>query len=392
MIKELSQPHIQEFIREHANDDPYQISLKYKEIGGIPSKYLSDQIIARKKARKKLSNWYSKQGIVYPSPLSVEQASSETTADFKRQIFAGNHIVDLTGGLGVDSISIAQDAGQVEYVEKDPFITGCARHNMEIHGISNVHIHEIEAKTYLKNLTGRVDGIYIDPSRRKDREKRVYLFEDCDPAVVLLQDQMLEKASRILIKASPMIDITYGLTVLKNVIQVYVVAVKNEVKEILFLSGNERIGEALIEGVNISSTGQENFRFKKQDESGVKVEFSEPLSYLYEPNVAILKAGGFNTFANRYRLKKLHRHSHLYTSLELIDKIPGRTFRIRKTEPFKGGKQLIEIERANITTRNFRLSADEIKKRYGISDGGEDYLFFTTNISGDPIIIHVEKI
>jgi len=391
MIEELSNPLIQQFIQEHENDDPYQISLKAKELEGVSSKLLAEQIEARKKAKRKLPEWYAKEGIVYPSPSSVEQSSSEMTAKFKSSILTGKHIIDLTGGMGVDTAGFATSTETLDYVEKDNWITQCAEHNLKIFGHTNVRFHQTDAASFLENMEDRVDGIFMDPLRRPGN-KRVFLFEDCEPDITSLQDLLLEKASQVLIKASPMVDITYGLKALNNVIRVYVVAVKNEVKEVLFLMGDRGIGEPGIEAVNISSSGQESFGFKQKNETVAKVELSKPLMYLYEPNAAILKAGAFNTFGNRYHLKKLHKHSHLYTSTELNTGIPGRKFIIRKTESLRGGRQLKQLSRANIATRNFKISVETIKKRFNISDGGLDYLFFTTDMNEDSIILYTEKL
>jgi hypothetical protein len=293
--------------------------------------------------------------------------------------------------LGVDTAAFADGTEKVDYVEKDPLIIECARHNLDILGHNNIFFHQDDATTFLNDFENKVNGIYIDPLRRPGNN-RVFLFEDCDPDVTMLQDQILQKADRVMVKASPMIDITYALKSFKNVYEIYIIAIRNEVKEVLVLmkDGTEEVPE--IEAVNIKGDLLEQFVFNYGEEARLNVELSEPLTYLYEPNTAILKAGAFKSFADQFDVKKLHQHSHLYTSSNLFKSIPGRTFKIIKTETYQGGKPLKQIGRANITTRNFKMSAEEIRKRFNIRDGGDNYLFLTTNVYDVPIILHTEKI
>ena len=243
----------------------------------------------------------------------------------------------------------------------------------------------------LKKEKQNFDWIYVDPSRRSDTKDRVFLLKDCLPNVPENLDLLFEKSSNILLKISPILDISSAIQELDFVKEIHVVAVNNEVKELLFILEKNYIEEIEIKTINFNKTINQQFNFIFKTES--TATYSEPKKYVYEPNTAILKAGGFNQISEQLKINKLHKHSHLYTSNELIT-FPGRRFEIKHCIPYdrKQIKKLIPTLKANITTRNFPESVAQIRKKTKLKDGGFNYLFFTTNLNNKNIILICEKV
>ncbi|QOI96768.1 MAG: class I SAM-dependent methyltransferase [Flammeovirgaceae bacterium] len=384
MIHDLAQSNIQQFIRDHENDDVRELVLKKAFIEGTPSSVIANQIACRRKAKEKLPLWYNTAGIIYPPMVNLEQASSEITAQFKYEVLTnrinppfprikGGVGVDLTGGFGVDSFFISQSFGQFHYVESNAELVEIARHNHRQLGSTNITHHCTAAEEFLQAFPGTIDFIYLDPSRRTTGSKKVVQLSDCLPDVPALLPALLERSSLVLIKTSPLLDIQRGLNGLRSVRNVFVVSVANDCKEVLYLCQSGFSGEPVIHAVNLQSPDDE-FTFCISEEKKAAVEFSYPLAYLFEPNSSLMKAGAFKVTAERYGLFKLHKNTHIYTSDKLSYEFPGRIFKIKSLVTPSEIKTVFATKQANIISRNYPLTAEQLKKKLHLRDGGSDYL------------------
>ncbi len=376
----------QQFINKNLEADISSLLLKKVPLEGVSIKEVIQQIESKKKCRKKLPFWYNTENIYYPDKLNIEQTSSENTARYKSGLVSGKSIVDLTGGFGVDAYFFSKKFDRVYYCEINEKLSEIARHNFKVFGIENISFSNQDGIKFLKNTSLKYDWIYIDPSRRHNQKGKVFLFKDCVPDIIENLNLFFIHSDKILIKTSPLLDLTIGINDLKYVKHIHVVAVENEVKELLWILENKYKGEIEIKTINIKEKGNETFDFKFHEESEATASFSAPKTYLYEPNSAILKSGAFNILSPKLKLDKLHKHSHLYTSDDLIN-FPGRSFKIEKILPYNK-KTLKEagIVKANVTTRNFPETVSQIRKKFMIKDGGELYLFFTTDNNEKKVI------
>lgn len=393
MIEILSRPEVQQFIRDHENHDPFQLILQAKKYPDLPIKAIAAQIRARQKAKTKLPAWYHTPGIIFPSILALEQCSSEATARYKSSLIAGKRLVDLTGGAGVDTYYMSRHFDQTDYIEQNETLTAVTRHNFQILQAHNMHVHTTQAETFLQNLSQQVDCIYVDPARRGDQAQKVYKLEDCTPNVIDLKGLLIAKATSVLIKTSPMLDIEAAVHALQYVAKVFVVALHNECKEVLYLLNPEACQDPEITAVNLQHADRQILSFTKNAETTAEVAYSQPLRYLYEPNAAILKAGAFKSVAKLYGVFKLHPHTHLYTSDQLIPDFPGRIFSCEAVTAYnkRDVRAYLPGGKANISTRNFPNTVQEARKKLGLADGGEYYLFLSV-IAGKPRVMITTKV
>ena len=398
-LSDLLSPDVQAFIHQHENDDVKQLVLKHKLVHGIPSNIIADQINGRRKAKEKLPTLYQAKDVIYPRGVNVEQCSSQQTAEYKASIFSqkdndlkNKHLVDLTGGFGVDSFFFSKVFKSVQYVEPDERLLEISKHNHQQLGATNVLYHNATAEKFLLSPEHTFDIAYIDPSRRAAGNQKVYSLHDCEPNIVHLQDIIFAKAECLLVKVSPLLDIQQGLKELKFVQQVFVVSVDNECKEVLFLCSKNYTSEPEVVAVNILPGNRiDSFSFLFSNERSAEASFSEPLSYLYEPNASILKAGAFKTIGTEFKIAKLHPSTHFYTADRLIEKFPGRIFKIEalaKADP-KSLKEFFPEGKANITTRNYPLSVEELKKKTGLKDGGNKFLIGFSSMKSKSLAVAV---
>ncbi|HSI91423.1 MAG TPA: hypothetical protein VK927_09935, partial [Adhaeribacter sp.] len=261
-------------------------------------------------------------------------------------------------------------------------------------GVSNVTFLAQNATVFLENFSGKADVIYLDPARRGNANQKLHLLEDCEPDVLQLLSTLLTKSHSVLLKTSPMLDIDRAVQQLKNAEKIWVIAVENECKEVLYQIGQTENLDPEIIAVNLQPKSQNaSFSFRKSQEENADVQFSEPLEFIYEPNAAILKAGAFRQLAERFGLKKLHRNSHVYTSESLIEDFPGRSFRLKTVAKYNK-KVLLGIipeKKANITVRNFPETVAQIRQKTGLKEGGGLYLFATTDMQNQPVVLVCEK-
>ena len=380
-----------QFIRENLNADVPTLALKKAPVGTDFSLALR-QIEARQLLRKKVPEWSANEDLLFPVHLSIEQCSSEVTARYKAELLKGGAFADLTGGLGVDAYYLSKGFQQADYIEANPGLCDLARHNF---GVLNTHVMVCNetAEDYLKHSEPK-DCIYLDPARRDLYGRKTVSIADCTPNVAELQDLLLKKAQTVMVKLSPMLDISRALAELHCVKQVHVVAVANECKELLFIMERGFSGQTELCCVNLQTT-QPEIRFTQAEESDCPLCLANEMgNYLYEPNVALLKAGCFKLLCERFGVLKLHKNSHLYTSDALISEFPGRVFEVEAWALYnKKVKQdlLAGVEKANLAVRNFPLSVDELRKALRINDGGGVYLFATTLKGEKKVLVKTKK-
>ena len=389
----FTQPHIQQFIREHERDDPYQLALQAHRYPNYPIPAIVEQLQARQKAKHKLPEWHATEGLLFPPSLSMEQCSSQATAQFKQRLVQGQQLVDLTGGAGVDTYYLSQSFEQTDYVEQDPALATLAQHNFSVLGAHHVRTHTTSAEVFLQRMRDPADCIYLDPARRDDHNRKVFQLADSRPDVLALRDALLTKSSTVLLKTAPLLDIQAAVQALKKIVQVYIVAVNNEVKEVLYRMANDVPAEPEIIAVNLRGDVEEFFAFYRSQEDQSEASYADPLTYLYEPHAALMKAGAFKLIAQRFELYKLHPNTHLYTSDKLIPDFPGRTFWCQAVVPYqkKAVRQHLVQSKANITSRNFPDSVAAVRRKLGLKDGGDTYLFAARLSRGEPALIITQK-
>ncbi|GAA0892189.1 SAM-dependent methyltransferase [Fulvivirga kasyanovii] len=380
-MKDLLKPEVQQFIKAHEKDDPVTLILKHKEVHGVSIKLIAAQITARQKAKTKLPEWYAAQSIIFPPTISMEQCSSEITAKYKASIISGNSVIDLTGGAGVDTYYLSKSFEKATYIEQNEELASITSDNLRSLGATNIVCKNDKAENFLKH-TSKVDVIYLDPARRDEHAQRVFRFGDCEPNVTEILPDLMARANTVLIKASPMLDIESSVQDLRFVQEIHIVSVENECKEVLYLLRQPEIDNPVIHTVNIRKNGErQRFSFHRSSEMNATAEYGLPDKFLYEPNSAILKAGAFKSIAQAYNIKKLHAHTHLYTSSAENTDFPGRRFRIIDVVPYnkKTVAAYLPGKKANVSARNFPDEVQVIKKKLGLKDGGNLYLFAFTD-------------
>lgn len=356
-----------------------------------------DQISGRQIASAKLPSWASCPNIIYPPHLSMEQCSSEKTANYKANLISGygnlNHFCDLTAGFGVDFTCITHSFQESVFVEKNKDLCEILEYNLPFLGIEKAKAVQGDALDYLRRMEP-VDWIFIDPARRNNNGGKCIAVSDCTPDITSMISSFLKKSQHTLVKLSPMLDISLATKDLEEVSEIHVVSVNNECKELLLIIDHQQEYPP-IHTINFTEKGIQRFVFTKKEETACSCKFcSEIKKFLYEPNASILKAGAFCCLTSYFPVEKLHPNSHLYTSDSLIKDFPGRVFQIEDICGF--GKKEIKatlsgISKANVAVRNFPLNVQEIRQRTKLSDGGEWYLFATTMAPEKKILLKCKK-
>lgn len=339
------------------------------------------QIQARQKAKQKLPTWAAHSDLIFPPSLSLEQASSEETARFKTMILPKEKtMIDLTGGFGVDTFYLSESFEKAIYCERNPELSAIVEHNFNLLQPDKFEFFQGDSLDYLSKSDLTFDLIFVDPARRGNHNQKLYKLADCEPDIVSHWELLKSKGHSILVKASPMLDIKQAIIEIPDIQQVWVVSVKNEVKEnLLYWEKGKETDARLIHAVDLQSDGPKEFLFTFEEEESSQSSFGKVGQYLIEPYSPILKAGSFRSFGHRYGLKKLHPNSHLYTSDTKPKEIQGRIFEVIReiNNPKKELKQLFPTGKVNVITRNYALSADELKKKYRLKDGGDSFLIGT---------------
>ena len=371
IIKSILNKEIQEYINANLTTDLHSLLLKKSPFPEVSMQEIVQQIKGKKVAQKKFP-FLLKDGIIFPPNLNLEQASSQATAEFKAQHLKGKSFIDMTSGFGIDAYFLSQNFDEVTLVEQNSDLLEIVKHNWKTLERKANFINE-NLENFLKQNQEKFDLIYLDPARRDEHKNKKFLLEDLSPNLLEIEDDLLKISDHIIIKLSPLIDISYLISTLKNVLEIQIIAVRNEVKELLvFIQSNKDKPQTAITCINLESE-EDSFSFNYIEEKSATSEFSEPLQYLYIPNNAVLKSGGFNSISEKFNVKKLHPNSHFYTSEELVESFPGRVLEVEIID----SKQIKKDEKFNIISKNYPLTPDEIKKKYKIKDGGKDYIIFT---------------
>ncbi len=380
-----------QFIRENLNADVPTLALKKAPVGTDVSLALR-QIEARQLLRKKVPSWSDIEDLLFPAHLSIEQCSSEASAQYKATLLQGQTFADLTGGLGIDTYFISRHFEQADYVERQTELCNLAKHNFEVLEV-NVEVWNETAEEYLNHCDPK-DCIFIDPARRDMHGRKTVSISDCTPDVTAIQDLLLQKAEKVMVKLSPMLDVSKALEDLHYVKEVHVVAVGNECKELDIVMERGYQGEIRFVCVNLLTT-QPELHLTQEEERFSPIRLADGVKqYLYEPNPAVMKAGCYKLLTQRFDVLKLHKNSNLYTSERLVSDFPGRIFEVEGWAPYnKKVKQALlhDVEKASVAVRNFPLSVAELRKTLKIGDGDETYLFATTLKGEQKVVIRTKK-
>ena len=380
------------FVKDNLEADVRSLALK-KTSSEVDLPMALQQIEARQLLRKKVPSWSENDDLLFPVHLSIEQCSSEATALYKADLAKGGVFADLTGGLGVDCHFISKNFAETHYVEMNPGLCAIASHNFAVLQ-HPVKVWNEDAEHFLEHC-GAVDCIFIDPARRDQYGRKTVSISDCTPDVVRLQDVLLEKSEKVMIKLSPMLDIAHALTELKHVREVHVLSVANECKELLLVLERGYEGPVSYCCANLLSP-QPILQFSQEEEREASLSISDGVgAYLYEPNASIMKGGFFKSLSVKTKTRKLHKNSNLYTSDVLVDDFPGRIFQVEGWDRYnKKLKQtlLADVDRASVAVRNFPLTVAELRKTLKIADGDEIYLFATTLKGEEKVLIKTKKI
>jgi hypothetical protein len=371
-------PEEQEFIQAHADQDPHQIALSGKKYPSFDLSKIASQIQARQKLASKLPHWVNGSSLFFPPSISLEQASSEASAAFKAKLVHG-YLLDASGGMGVDSASFATKAKHVLYVERQQALCEITAYNHAQLGLTNIQHVCGDGLSFLQKTETSFDFIYLDPARRNAKGDKVLLFKDCEPNVLEFLPFISGK-TQLLLKTSPLLDLERAILELKGVDKIWVVCIKNEVKELLFLKSTKATLNPPIEVIELNQTTNPIFSSDLQSEKNTPIQTGELQEYLFEAHPGILKAGFFKSIQG-LGFQKISTNTHLYSAANRIDHAPGKMYRVIAKGPFDSKWILAHIpgKQANIHTRNFPLKPEDIRKKLKLKDGGSVDLFAYQN-------------
>ena len=373
-------PQIAEYISEHAADDPDRIRLSGKEIHGYPASFIADQIDARQRYRRRFPRLCTDLLTIFPGRLHLEQSSSEVTAALKADWMnqqTGNvkRIIDLTAGFGVDAFAMSKMTEKIILVEPDDNLRAITESNFNRMIPGKAEFSPLHAEEFLSTFTEKSDWIYLDPSRRKSGSK-VYRLEDSAPNPIVLINELLRIADHILIKTSPMLDITTVMRQWNQIKNIIIISVANECREVLYHFTAEKVSDPELTCINVKNESKEICSFRRSEEGSIDVRFADPMKFIYEPNTSVLKAGAFKWIAQKFNLCKLAPHTHLYTAENLVPEFPGRIFQvIRSIEKTDQGIK------ANIISRNHPMTTDDISFKFKVKDGGDDFIIACSGVN-----------
>lgn len=415
-----------EFIREYRERDIRQLALQANRFPDVDMPYALDQIQGWQIARRKLPKWAACDGVIFPPHLSMEQCSSEPTAQYKlnlamewttlnselstqncrRQQFktqnskfkTSTRMVDLTGGFGVDFSFTSCAFAAATYVERNEQLCHIVEHNLPLLGLNNATVVCADAVEYLSTVEPQT-MLFLDPARRDEHGAKTVMLADCTPDVVQLLPQLLEKSRFTMLKLSPMLDWHKAVDDLRGTVrEVHIVSVGGECKELLLVLSTVVESELKVYCADLSTASAPSSLFVYTPGSSAPVANStfniQHSTFLFEPNASIMKAGCFDELAAAYGVSPVSRNSHLFLSDEPVEGFPGRNFVVERVTTMNKGelrKALVGIEKANIATRNFPLTVAELRKRLKIKDGGDVYIFATTTAEGEHLLLISRK-
>ena len=415
-----------EFIREYRERDIRQLALQANRFPDVDMPYALDQIQGWQIARRKLPKWAACDGVIFPPHLSMEQCSSEPTAQYKlnlamewttlnselstqncrRQQFktqnskfkTSTRMTDLTGGFGVDFSFTSCAFAAATYVERNEQLCHIVEHNLPLLGLNNATVVCADAVEYLSTVEPQT-MLFLDPARRDEHGAKTVMLADCTPDVVQLLPQLLEKSRFTMLKLSPMLDWHKAVDDLQGTVrEVHIVSVGGECKELLLVLSTVVESELKVYCADLSTASDTSSLFVYTPGSSAPVANSklkiQNSKFVHEPNASIMKAGSFDELAAAYGVSPVSRNSHLFLSDEPVEGFPGRSFVVECVTTMNKGelrKALVGIEKANIATRNFPLTVAELRKRLKIKDGGDVYIFATTTVEGEHLLLISRK-
>lgn len=380
------------FVSEHAGGDIRQLALQASRYPDVDMPFALNQIAGREMARRKIPHWAATEGLIYPPHLPMEQCSGEETARYKASLVNGDTLVDLTGGLGVDFSLMARKFSRAIYVEQQADLCQIASHNIALLGIDNFSVVNSDAENFLHTIAS-ADVIYLDPARRDVDGRRTYGMAECTPDVAQLAPELLRKAPMVMVKLSPMLDVSQVISSLPMVSDIHIVSTGGECKELLVIMRRDFNHAPTIHCV---CDGHDYAYQWKSDAPPADVWDGTWHTgiCLFEPNPSVMKAGCFAHVANRYGLQVVSQDSHLFVSDKSIHDFTGRVFSIDAVTTMNKNElrhALAGMDRANVAVRNFPLRATELAKRLRLKDGGDAYVFGTTTASGRHVILICSK-
>lgn len=395
-----------EFIREYRERDIRQLALQANRFPDVDMPYALDQIQGWQIARRKLPKWAACDGVIFPPHLSMEQCSSEPTAQYKlnlamewaSRVGHASRMTDLTGGFGVDFSFTSCAFAAATYVERNEQLCHIVEHNLPLLGLNNATVVCADAVEYLSTVEPQT-MLFLDPARRDEHGAKTVMLADCTPDVVQLLPQLLEKSRFTMLKLSPMLDWHKAVDDLQGAVrEVHIVSVGGECKELLLVLSTVVESELKVYCADLSTVSGSSSLFVYTPGSSAPVANStfniQHSTFLHEPNASIMKAGCFDELAAAYGVSPVSRNSHLFLSDEPVEDFPGRSFVVERVTTMNKGelrKALVGIEKANIATRNFPLTVAELRKRLKIKDGGDVYIFATTTAEGEHLLLISRK-
>lgn len=378
-VVKLLNKEVQDYINANLKADLHSLLLKKSPFPEVSMQEIVQQIKGKQVAEKKFP-FLLKHGIIFPPQLNMEQSSSEKTALYKSQILKGKKFIDLTSGFGIDAYYLSQNFEEVTLIEQNTELLEIVEHNWTVLGRKARFINR-KLEDFLNENQEHFDTVYLDPARRDQNKNKVFLLEDLSPNILEIHDNLLSISDQVIIKLSPLIDLKYLVSVLPNIFRIDIIALKNDVKEVVVFLSKENKNGIICNCVNLESE-ESTFSFTFGEEENAQSEYSEPEKFIYIPNNSILKAGIFNLISEKFQLKKLHSNTHLYTSSEKDEDFPGRVFEMEVID----SKKIKKKDQFNIISKNYPLKPEEIKKKYGLKDGGNNYLIFTQSKKGKIIL------
>lgn len=395
-----------EFIREYRERDIRQLALQANRFPDVDMPYALDQIQGWQIARRKLPKWAACDGVIFPPHLSMEQCSSEPTAQYKlnlamewaERVGHASRMTDLTGGFGVDFSFTSCAFAAATYVERNEQLCHIVEHNLPLLGLNNATVVCADAVEYLSTVEPQT-MLFLDPARRDEHGAKTVMLADCTPDVVQLLPQLLEKSRFTMLKLSPMLDWHKAVDDLQGTVrEVHIVSVGGECKELLLVLSTVVESELKVYCADLSTASDTSSLFVYTPGSSAPVVNSklktQNSKFVHEPNASIMKAGCFDELAAAYGVSPVSRNSHLFLSDEPVEGFPGRSFVVERVTTMNKGelrKALVGIEKANIATRNFPLTVAELRKRLKIKDGGDVYIFATTTAEGEHLLLISRK-
>lgn len=378
----------QQFIQQHQHADVHHLLLKQHQFKAIDLPFAVQQILGKRKAKIKLPTWYQNGAIIYPPTLSMQQCSSESTAAYKATLLQGNTLVDMTGGFGVDTTHFATRFKTIHFFEQQVDLCQIAQHNFKIFGLHHIQCYPQNSIDFIQALPQKISAIYLDPARRNAQKHKVITLTNSTPNILAIKSLLLKKADVVLLKASPMLDITLAIEQLEQVDTVHVVAVNHDCKEVLFELKKQPQRPIQLHCVHFLKN-QPTQSISTAWGDAHSTDYALPQSYIYEPNKTILKAGIVNKIGNLFRLAKLHPNTHLYTSNVFIRNFPGRIFQLEMLlKPQKKAIQkTLPNRQANLTIRNYPATVAQLRKKLGLKEGGKVYLFGTTLLDNRKVLL-----